>query len=342
MRRFTPGRFVAVCAALLGILVFVCLLAMEMGSARVSFLGTLFGASVDARSSELARTILLDLRLPRILLAAMVGAALGAAGTTFQAVLRNPLADPYILGVSGGAALGAIAATALGADRLGFGFALRPLAAFLGAGSTILALVLLARLRGRASNYPMLLTGVVLNALFSALILFIITVADYTRFQEVFFWLVGAIPSPTWPTIALLAVLLLAGLAALTLLGGRLNLLSLGEEEAGSLGIDVDRVKLVAILVASLVTATAVSWSGLVGFVGLMAPHAARRLWGPDHRLLVPASALGGAIFLVAADTGARSLMAPAEMPVGVVTALIGAPIFLVLFRRETRERAFD
>lgn len=344
MKRFTLARLLGVTAILTAVLVVVVILAMGIGATQVPVLQTLFGSSAAASPEEALRTreILLGLRLPRILLAALVGGALACSGATFQAVLRNPLADPYILGVSGGAALGAIATAAFGLDRAPGGWALRPLAAFAGSASTIFLIFLLARLRGRVSNYPMLLTGVVVNAFFSALILFIITVADYTRFQQVFFWLVGNIEPPPWPTLAALSVALAAGFAILYLLAGRMNLMSLGEEEARALGVDVDRVKRAAILVASFVTAAAVSYSGLVGFVGLMVPHAVRLLWGPDHRILLPACALGGAAFLVAADTGARTIMAPVEMPVGIITAAIGAPFFLFLFQRGKGGRYFD
>jgi iron complex transport system permease protein len=333
-----------VAAILTAVLAVVIVFAMGIGATRVPVLQTLFGSSSGVSPEEALRMreILLGLRLPRILLAALVGAALAVSGATFQAVLRNPLADPYILGVSGGAALGAIATAALGLDRGPGGWALRPLAAFAGSASTIFLIFLLARLRGRVSNYPMLLTGVVVNSFFSAMILFIITVADYTRFQQVFFWLVGNIEPPAWSTLASLGAALAVGFAILYLLAGRMNLLSLGEEEARALGVDVNRVKRTAILVASFVTAAAVSWSGLVGFVGLMVPHAARLIWGPDHRILLPACALGGAAFLVAADTGARTIMAPVEMPVGIITAAIGAPFFLFLFQRGKGGRYFD
>src|SRR5437867_3174414 len=344
MKRFTIGRLLRISALLAAVLVVVIVLALGIGATQVPVLQTLFGPPPGSPPGEAqrAREILIGLRLPRILLAALVGAALASSGATFQAVLRNPLADPYILGVSGGAALGAIASAALGLDRAAGGWALRPLLAFAGSASTIFLIFLLARLRGRASNYPMLLTGVVVNAFFSALILFIITVADYTRFQQVFFWLVGNIEPPGWATLAALAAALAAGFAGLCALAGRMNLMSLGEEEARGLGVDVDRVKRAAILIASFVTAAAVSWSGLIGFVGLMVPHAARLIWGPDHRLLLPAAALGGAAFLVAADTVARTVMAPIEMPVGIITAAIGAPFFLFLFQRERGGRYFD
>ncbi len=336
---FSPGRLLAVCAGLLALLAAVIVVSLFFGAVPVSP-AALFSGSLPAGDAARAREILLGLRLPRVLLAALVGAALSASGVTFQAILRNPLADPFILGISGGAALGAIASAALGLDGAGpvAGSIARPLAAFAGSGLTLLLLLTLSRRSGRGSNVPMLLTGVVVNAFFSAVILFVITVVDYTRFQRVFFWLVGNLEPPApGPLIAASAAVFL-GLGALGLLSWRMNLLVLGEDEAHALGIDPDLTKRLAILSASLLTAAAVSLSGLIGFVGLMAPHAARAVFGSDNRVLIPVSALGGAIFLVAADTLARTLLAPVEMPVGIITAVCGGPFFLWLFHRSRGE----
>ena len=337
---FRPGRLAGICAALLGLLLLVLLAGLSVGAAPVRPWVLLSRAS-NVEEAARARDILLGLRLPRILLAAVVGAALSAAGVTFQAVLRNPLADPYILGVSGGAALGAILTAAFGA---GDGTAsaaglIRSLFAFGGAAGTLLLLFALARASGRISNTSLLLTGAVVNAFFSALILFIITVVDYTRFQSVFFWLVGTIEPSGYGPLAATAACVAGSLLGLVLLSGRLNLLSLGDDEARSLGVEPDSIKKLAIIAASLATASAVSMSGLIGFVGLMVPHATRAVLGSDHRSLLPAAALGGAIFLVAADTAARTLLAPVEMPVGIITAVCGGPFFLYLFqRRRARE----
>jgi iron complex transport system permease protein len=292
--------------------------------------------------ANLAAAMILRVRLPRVLLAALAGAALGAAGTVFQAVLRNPLADPYILGVSGGAALGAFAATVFGLQALLPSLPVREAAAFLGAAATLAFIFALSSVGGRVASYPMLLIGVVLNTIYLALILFIQTVVESSRLYGVRLWLVGNVPLERYGLIGLLAGVLAAGLAALTALGRDLNLLSAGEEAARSLGVAVESTRIAAVLLASLVTAAVVAVTGPIGFVGLLVPHAARLLFGPDHRLLVPASALCGAIFLMLADTAARTVMAPTELPVGVITALCGGPFFLWLYRTQRGGSYFD
>ena len=334
---FSPARTLAVCLVLFVVLVVALAAGLSVGAAPVRP-WTLLSGALSGDEAMRAREILLGLRLPRLLLAAIVGAALSAGGVAYQAVLRNPLADPFILGVSGGAALGAILSSALGleagAGEGALGLA-RPVLAFAGAVAAILALFAVSRgSRRRLSETSVLLTGAIINAFLSAVILFVITVADYTRFQRVFFWLVGSIEPPPLAPLATTGLLVAAGLAALVLLSGRMNVLSLGDDEARALGIDPHAVRRNTILAASLVTAAAVSMSGLIGFVGLMVPHAARTILGPDHRSLLPASALAGAAFLVAADSVARSLLAPVEMPVGIITALCGGPFFLYLFNR--------
>ena len=291
-------------------------------------------AALAGRAEEPARTILLEVRLPRIVLAAIVGAALSAAGSAFQGVLRNPLADPYVLGVSGGAALGAVLASAAGAT----GALARPLAAFAGALLTLVALFAIARAGGRTGSLALLLTGVVVNAIDAALVLFLVSAGDPRRFQEVLFFLIGSLEAQPWSVVASVGLLVAVGTAALLLLSHRITLLSAGEETAAQLGVDVERTVWLGLGAASLVTAAAVAFTGIIGFVGLIVPHAMRGLVGPDHRVLVPASAVAGAGFLVLADAGARVAMAPLELPVGVVTALLGGPFFLVLFRRRLRD----
>jgi len=284
------------------------------------------------------RAILVDVRLPRVVLAMIVGAALSGAGVAFQAVLRNPLADPYILGVSGGAALGAVLYTAIaGSAELGSPVG-RPAAAFAGALTT-LGLLFFARVRGRTEPTALLLVGVILNAIYSALILFLVTTGDASRFQGALFFLVGTLGSLPWSVLVSAGALTVVGLAALMLLSHRLNLLAFGEEVAGHLGVDVERTMWMSVAAASLVTAGAVAFTGLVGFVGLIVPHLVRTLCGPDHRLLLPASVLGGAGFVILADTAARTVVAPVEMPVGVITALVGGPFFLWLYLRHMRGR---
>ncbi|HKB08090.1 MAG TPA: iron ABC transporter permease [Candidatus Polarisedimenticolia bacterium] len=325
------GRRLAVSigALLLALLLSVAICA-SIGSSRYTLLD-LVRLSVD---EETARAMILRVRLPRILMAALAGAALGASGAVFQAVLRNPLADPYILGVSGGAALGAFAATALGLSAIAPILPVRETAAFLGAIATVAILFLLSSARGRPVSHPMLLIGVIMNTVYLALILLIETVVEFSRLHGVRLWMIGTIPIEDYGLIAALSVVLFLGVVGLALHGRDLNLMSAGEEAARSLGVTVERTRVVTVVLASLITAAVVSVAGPIGFVGLIVPHAARLLFGPDHRLLVPASAVIGAIFLIAADTVSRSVMAPTEIPVGVVTALCGGPFFLWLYRR--------
>jgi iron complex transport system permease protein len=289
-------------------------------------------------ADERTRTILLDVRLPRVLLGLIVGAALSVAGVAFQAILRNPLADPFILGVSGGAALGgALFVTLAGQGALLFSFG-KPLTAFGGALATLALLFRFARVRGRTGSATLLLVGVVLNAVFSAVILFLLTAGDPGQYQSVLFCLVGSVGSSIdGALLALIALFVLAGVGTLATQSHRLNLLSFGEESAGHLGVRIERTIWIVIVAASLITAAAVAFTGLVGFVGLIVPHILRTALGPDHRLLVPAAALFGAAYLSLADTLARIVVAPVEMPVGVVTTLIGGPAFLLLFLRRLR-----
>ena len=289
-----------------------------------------------------AATTILRLRVPRLLLAAAAGAALGAAGAVFQAVLRNPLADPYILGVSGGAALGAFGASALGLAALLPMLPVREAAAFAGAMLTLAFLFALSTAGGRVASYPMLLIGVVTNTVYLALILFIETIVELTRLHGLRVWMIGNIPVEDYGLVLPVLVAVVVVVAAITLHGRALNLLSAGEETARSLGVGVERTRTWLVALASLATALVVAVTGPIGFVGLIVPHVARLLFGADHRLLVPASALTGAAFLGAADTAARTVMAPTELPVGVITALCGGPFFLWLYRSQRGRTYFE
>lgn len=277
--------------------------------------------------------IVLRVRLPRVVLAALVGASLSVAGVLFQALLRNPLADPYVLGVSGGAALGGIVVLAFGAS-LGLGHAFVPPAAFLGALATTILLFGVAGARGRLSSTSLLLTGVVFNAFASAAIVFIASLSGLAEGTSIFLWLIGTLSAARLEAAAGVALFLVAGLGCALPLARGLDLLALGEEPAEHLGLDVSRLERLLLLATALMVGAAVAVSGLIGFVGLIIPHLLRLLLGPGHRLLIPASALGGAAFLVVCDTLARTLLAGRELPVGAVTALVGGPLFLVLLRR--------
>ena len=284
-----------------------------------------------------ARAILLQLRLPRAALAALIGAALGLTGCTFQALLRNPLAEPYVLGISGGAAVGAVAVFVTG---LGAAFPwVLPAGAFLGA---VAAMVLVLEVARRASPARMdtrvlILSGVIIGAFFSAIILLMLTLADVESFRSAIFWMMGNLTGAEWGSTGVLALLLVPGTLILLSLARAFNLLSRGEEVAHYLGASVRRVKLTAYLAASLMVGAAVAAGGVIGFVGLIVPHAVRLAWGNDHRLLLPASFLAGSAFLLLADTVARLVVAPAELPTGVVTAVVGVPLFVVLLMRGGR-----
>jgi iron complex transport system permease protein len=296
----------------------------------------------DAASNDAA--IFFSLRLPRALLAGIVGAALAASGCVLQALLRNPLADPFVLGVSGGAALGATLALVLGVSVLGDAqegarswVEVSAPSAFAFAGSVVATALVFGASGAAKSPYAALLTGVIFNAFASAVITCIKTLSAPSKVGELLYWLAGAIGYERHSTLVLSFVLQAVAIGVMWLLAGRINLLSLGDEEAASLGVPVERTRLLLLLAASISVAGAVAVSGLVGFVGLIVPHVLRLLLGPDQRLLVPASALGGAAFLMLSDLLARLSFSAfnAEPPVGVITAVLGGPMFLVLLRRE-------
>lgn len=281
-----------------------------------------------------ARSIVLQIRLPRVVLAALVGAALALAGAVLQALLRNPLAEPYVLGVSGGAAVGAVGAVVFGAVALGPW--VLPLCAFAGA---LLAIGLVLRIASgggfAVDTRVLLLAGVVVGAFFNAVILLLLTMGDAETFRSAVFWMMGSLSGADWGSTGLLALFLVPGGAVLLALARPLNLLAVGEETALYLGTRVEWVKRAVYLVSSLLVAAAVAVSGAIGFVGLIVPHAVRLAWGSDHRFLLPASVLAGGAFLALVDTAARIVVQPAELPVGVVTALVGVPLFVVLLVRD-------
>jgi len=321
---------------LLGLLlILVILISITMGSVKVPPLRSiriLFKSILGLKGggNETERAIILSLRLPRAILAGLVGAGLSVSGATFQALLRNPLADPYILGVSSGAAVGAILAILLGLGTFSFGL---PLISFLGALLTVLIVFYFGRQDGKIHPNTLLLAGVIIGSFLSALIMFFISVSQKEELHTIIFWLMGDFSFSNARAILIIFPYILLGFFLLYLRSRHLNLILSGEENAVQLGVDVERLKLVSYLSASLITAASVSVCGLIGFVGLIIPHAVRLIFGPDHRLLIPASALVGASFLIASDTVARTLLAPTELPVGVITAVFGGPFFIYLLR---------
>ena len=304
--------------------------------AVVLFAATTFGtATVSWRSvidgDPTARTVMFDIRLPRVRLAALVGAALACAGVTFQTRLRNPLADPCILGISGGAACGAAVATALRLARVP---GVVPAVAFAGALGATAAVFLLARRREYTDPTRLLLSGLVLNALFTAVILIAYALAPSSDLTVALRWMMGTLFGATWSDVLLLLVFFLAALAVLIAIAGDLRMLAFGEDDAKSRGVNVEQIKLAGFAASSIVTGAAVAVSGIIGFVGLLIPHVIRLLWRRDYRVLLPLSAIGGAILLVLADLASRVSLASTELPIGAFTAILGVPFFLSLLRR--------
>ncbi|SDP95858.1 iron complex transport system permease protein [Actinopolyspora xinjiangensis] len=286
-------------------------------------------------------TIVLDVRLPRVLLAGIVGAGLSAVGTALQALVRNPLADPYLLGISSGASLGAVASLVSGIMVLGT-LATPMVAAFVGSMITLVTVYALANSGGRMTTTRLVLAGVAVSYVLSALAdLLLSTAADPHLLSSIRFWTLGSLAGAEWRTLPIPTTVVLLGLAALLWRAGSLNLLVAGEESAGTLGLDVHRFRTGMFVLVSLMTGAMVAVSGSIGFVGLMVPHAVRMLVGADHRRVLPTAALLGATFLIIADLAARTVAAPQEIQLGVLTALCGGPFFVWLLRRQARrERA--
>jgi iron complex transport system permease protein len=324
----TIERLVWTASVLAGLLVVSIAAATLIGPARPD----LWTAITDPASADAA--ILFRTRLPRVLMGAIVGGALGCAGAGLQGLLGNALADPHLLGVSAGAAVAGVVALMLGTDPVS---SMIPLAAFVGALATMAAVYSIARAEGRAAPHTILLVGIVCNALAAAAIMLVNAVVSYREAQGVLFWMMGSLSAQSYALVGAVGVYALVGTLALSHYGQHLNLLAAGEDSALTLGVEVERVRLAVFVGASLLVGAAVAVSGMINFVGLIVPHILRLVLGPDHRLLLPASFLGGAIFLVWADTAARTALGPSELPVGVVTAFLGGPFFIYLLRRSLR-----
>jgi ABC-type Fe3+-siderophore transport system permease subunit len=331
--RTTLGRAVAVCGLLLLALLMIMLGASVVGSQRLPLTASmcaLAGAPNCALSSE-QHAILFDIRLPRIFLAGLVGTCLATAGAGYQALLRNPLAEPYLLGVSNGAAVGTMTALVFfGAHEWS-----RPVLAF--AGALLASFVVYQLARGRAGATPdrLILAGVIVTTFLSSAIVFITTLMDATRIRSFTFWLLGDLSGTTSSLLVVTLAAAIVGVLVLGLNARSLNLMMLGERDAFDLGVEVSRVRLTVFVAASLLVGASVASSGSVGYVGLVVPHLVRLSFGSDNRLVIVASALAGATFVIVADTVARTVIAPRELPVGAITALIGAPLFIYLLRRK-------
>jgi iron complex transport system permease protein len=343
LRPLTLSRLLAHCAILAAVLFVVVVIALKLGAVPVS----LYGLGHDLlrvlfrQTSQLSseyQLIIFDIRLPRILLGIFVGASLSVAGASFQALLRNPLADPYVLGVSSGAAVGAIIALIIEphlALAPAIAALLTPVGAFLGAALTVTAVYFLGLREGQIDSGTLLLAGIISASFLSAIIMFFMSTLTGGNYRGMAFWMMGELQTPPMRIVSLILRFgFFLAAAVIYTTASDLNLLLAGEKEAMHLGVDVRRVRLVVYIAASLLTGLAVSVSGAIGYVGLLVPHVMRLLFGSDHRILLPTAAFGGAIAVVVADTLARTVISPSELPVGAMTAIAGAPLFLYLMRR--------
>lgn len=281
--------------------------------------------------------IIIGVRLPRILLACLVGAGLAISGCSMQGLFRNPIASPYVTGIASGAAFGASLVIVL---KIGTGWIV-PLAAFLFSVSTAFIVYFIARVKGKVPVDTLLLAGIAISLFFSALVSFMQYIAGERQLRQIVFWLMGGLWASNWKKVVMSLPLILLGSLGILFFSRDLNILLSGEEVALNLGVDVENVRKMVLVLASLVTAVCVSFCGVIGFVGLIVPHMMRLIVGPDHRILLPSSFLAGAIFLIWTDTLARKIIAPAELPVGIITALLGVPFFLFLLRSRKKQMGF-
>ena len=342
-RRSGVAARLAVGSAILGLLILAAsLVSLSMGPVNIpaghvaSIVLSMFGLDLSGfgRTEQL---VIEQIRLPRIVVGGLVGAALGVAGATMQGLFRNPMADPGIIGVSAGGAVGAVVAIATGAA--GLFFLALPAFAFVGAIAATFLVYGIAAVGGRFSMATLLLAGVAVNAFLGAIVsAIIIVLPDNEALREILFWLAGGLDSRSWENVRISAPLIGGGVAVVLLMSRDLNLLMLGDDEARSMGVRVGIARPVLLAAAALATGAAVAVSGTIAFVGLVTPHVLRLLLGPDHRVLVPMSAAGGAVFVIIADTVARTIIQPAEFRVGVLTAFVGAPFFIFLLIKNKRQ----
>lgn len=276
--------------------------------------------------------IILNMRLLRIVVAILAGCGLATAGIVLQAILRNPLAEPYLLGTSSGAGLATVIAVILGISRLYL-----PLAAFIGALASIATVYAIGRERGRISDRSLILAGVIISVAFSSIIVFLVSLFGDKTIHEINWWLWGSFQVNDVKLVALAAIPVIAGVLVIYLFSQDLNAISLGEEEAMHLGIDVQKVKKGLILISALITASLICVCGIIGFVGLIVPHMMRKTCGPNHKILIPLTCLAASVFMIACDLISRTVFAPIEIPIGVITALIGTPVFIILLKQPRR-----
>ena len=333
------GPLLAACAVLAGAALLAVLVGpvrLDPGDVLVELAGRLPGVDTSSGLSDQEAAILWQLRLPRVVLGGLVGAMLALAGAAYQGVFRNPLADPYLLGAAAGAGLGATLAIAYGPDTSGWPVDLLPLAAFAGAVAGVVAAYALGRSGPARTTTSLILSGVAVAAFLTAIQTYV-QQRESETLREVYGWILGRLTTAGWREVVLIVPYALVSTAAILLHGRLIDVLAVGDDEASSLGVRAARVRLVVVAAATLATAAAVAVSGLIGFVGIIVPHTIRLLAGSSHRLLAPLSLVAGAAFLILADLAARTIIAPAELPIGVVTAIVGAPFFALVLRGARR-----
>ncbi len=329
LSRWTLILLFLVLLLLISILITVCIGMVNIPFTEV--LNILLGGQGTANN----RTIIIDIRLPRVLMAGLVGAALALAGAAMQGLFKNPMASPYILGLSSGGAFGASLAIVIGVSFASGAFAV-PAMAFVFCFLTLFLVYNISKVRGRTTVETLLLSGIAVGAFFSALVSFMKYLSG-DQLQTIVFWMMGGLWAADWTKVVVIIPFILAGAMMIFILSRDLNAMMIGEDHAVNLGVNTQMVTKVVLVAASLMTAAAVSVSGIIGFVGLIVPHIMRIFVGPDHRILLPTTLMVGAIFMIYMDTIARTIMAPEELPVGIITALLGAPFFLYLLRRRRR-----
>ncbi|GAA0501319.1 iron ABC transporter permease [Salinibacillus aidingensis] len=328
---------------LLAILLFTMIFSVSIGSADINMMTVwlvicskipLIGEGIEQTWKDTTETIIWNIRMPRIVLGILVGAALALAGAIYQGVLRNPLADPFILGVSSGSALGAALVLLFGFESILFGQLTLPVVAFSSGLLTLFIVYTLARINRRLQMETLILAGVVVQAFIASMLSLILALSD-EKMQTIMYWMMGSLALTDWSYNRVVLPFVLLSILFVAFLTRELNILALGEEAAYYSGVSVQKVRVVLLIVASLLTGVAVSVSGTIGFVGLIVPHMIRLIFGADYRLILPLSVIGGAIFLVGADTIARTILEPRELPIGIITAFLGAPFFGYLLRKK-------
>jgi iron complex transport system permease protein len=329
-RIITPAKVISLSILMLALLALAMVISLTLGAADISLRDIVHVLRSNMSEDNPIRLIIFRIRFPRIILAGLVGFALSLGGVVFQAILRNPLADPFILGVSSGSAFGAVLAISLG-----FTFSLGiPVMSFAGALLTIYLVIKIGTRNIGVESSTILLTGVIINAFFTSVIMFFISVSASDRLHTMLFWLYGDLSQSKYSQLLFVTPVVIISSIFLFSFSKDLNIITTGEENAAQLGVEVEKIKKASLLIVSIVMGVVVAFSGLIGFVGLIVPHLARMAFGSDHRILIPVASIGGALFLIAADTVARTVVSPNELPVGVITAFMGAPFFIILLKK--------